>query len=480
MSEAYKQAIKGHPLYDENHSNWMFLLQSYLGGDFYRRAGHLTKYQYETDAEYAERLATTPLDNHCRGVINVYNSFLFRDEPEREFGSLSNDQSVYDFLEDADLEGRTLDSFMKDVATWASVFGHCWIIVSKPQTNALTRADELNQGVRPYVSLVTPLAVLDWNWSRAANGYFYLTYLKVVEDGDYGRSRTVKEWTATEITTSVLDDEKKEVTSVVVEPNGLGMIPAVLAYSQKSPMRGIGLSAIQDISSQQKAIYNEYSEIEQSVRIQGHPSLVKTADVEATAGAGAIVQMPDNLDPGLKPYLLEPNAQNLGSIYLSIKNRIESIDRMANMGSVRTNNTQAMSGVSREVEFQMLNARLAEMADNLELAEENMWRLWAQYQGLAWDGSIDYPDNFGIHDKKNELEKLQMAMALAVNDPTLQRMIEFRVRDMVIGDETPENIQEDQIEQQAVIDELVNGLATSPTTDMEEVDQEVAQDRMED
>lgn len=479
MSKEYNLAIETHHLYKQYKDRWLYLLQSYMGGEFYRQAELLTRYQYETPAEYAERLATTPLDNHCRGIINVYNSFLFRDGADREYGILSTDPAVYEFLEDADLEGRSLDSFMKDVATWSSVFGSCWIIVSKPQTNALTRADELNQGVRPYVSLVTPLAVLDWRWTRAANGYYFLTYLKVLEDGEMAGSRVVKEWTQESIVTTVIDDDKKEVTERIVEVNGLGRIPAVLAYSQRSPIRGIGLSDIDDIADQQRAIYNEYSEIEQSIRIQGHPSLVKTADVEATAGAGAIVQMPDNLDPGLKPYLLEPNAQNVGSIYSSIENRVKSIDRMANMGSVRTNSTQAMSGVSREVEFQMLNARLAEKADNLELAEEQMWSLWAQYQGRAWDGSVEYPDNFGVHDKKAELEKLQMSMALAVNDPTLQRMIEFRVRDMVIGDETPESIQEDQVEQQAAINELLNGIAADPATDMQEVNQDVAQDRME-
>ena len=480
MSKEYNLAIQTHDLYKQYKDRWLYLLQSYMGGEFYRQAELLTRYQYETPAEYAERLATTPLDNHCRGIIGVYNSFLFRDGADREFGILSTDPAVYEFLEDADLEGRSLDSFMKDVATWSSVFGSCWIIVSKPQTNALTRADELNQGVRPYVSLVTPLAVLDWRWTRAPNGYYFLTYLKVLEDGEMAGSRVVKEWTPDEIVTTVIDDEKKEVIEKIIEINGLGRIPAVLAYSQRSPIRGIGLSDIDDIADQQRAIYNEYSEIEQSIRIQGHPSLVKTADVEATAGAGAIVQMPDNLDPGLKPYLLEPNAQNVGSIYASIENRVKSIDRMANMGSVRTNNTQALSGVSREVEFQMLNARLAEKADNLELAEEQLWSLWAQYQGRVWDGSVEYPDNFGVHDKKAELEKLQMSMALAANDPTLQRMIEFRVRDMVVGDESPESIQEDQIEQQAVFNELLNGVAADPATDLEEVNQDVAQDKQED
>lgn len=480
MSKEYQLVTATHDLYKQSNSRWMYLLQSYMGGEFYRQAQHLTKYKMELPAEYSERLYSTPLDNHCKGVINVYNSFLFRECADRNFGSISNDVAVYEFLEDADLEGRSLDAFMKDVSTWASVFGHCWIILSKPQTNALTRADELNQGVRPYVSLVTPLSVLDWRWTRAANGYYSLTYLKVMEDGDFTNIKVIKEWTADSIITTTVDDDRKELISQDIEVNGLGKIPAIIAYNQKSPIRGLGVSDIDDIADQQRAIYNEYSEIEQSIRIQGHPSLVKTPDVEATAGAGSIVQMPDNLDPGLKPYLLEPNAQNISSIYASIKNRVESIDRMANMGSVRTNNTQALSGVSREVEFQMLNARLAEKADNLELAEEQLWSLFAQYQGQVWDGEVEYPDNFGIHDKKNELEKLTMAMNLATTDVDLQRVILLKVRDIVINDTTPESVQEDQLEQQLVIDEINNGIGINAGTDAVAVQQDVTQDRLED
>jgi hypothetical protein len=58
-----------------------------------------------------------------------------------------SDVNLKEFLEDADLDGRTMDAFMRDVAIWSAVFGHCWILTVKPQTNSTTRADELAQGV---------------------------------------------------------------------------------------------------------------------------------------------------------------------------------------------------------------------------------------------------------------------------------------------------------------------------------------------
>lgn len=421
MSTEYNTMLEANPLYNQLIGRWRYLYHSYMGGEVYKRAGYLTRYATETDLEYQERIAATPLDNHCRGVINIYNAFLFREGAEREFGTMVMDPALEPFLEDADLEGRSLDAFMKDVSTYSSVFGHCWVLMVKPQTNARTRADELAQEIRPYVTTLTPLSVLDWRWERAPSGVYYLSYLKYIEDSDFANITVIREWTETDITTTILDDENRKVQSASREVNQLNRIPAICVYNQRSPQRGVGLSDIEDIADQQRAIYNEYSEVESSIRLNGHPSLVKTADTEASAGAGAIVQIPDNLDPGLKPYMLEVS-NDINSIYLSIDNRVESIDRMANTAAVRAKaqTARVLSGVAMEVEFSMLNARLSEKADNLELAEEQMWRLFAQYQGRVWDGEVDYPDSFAIHDTDNDYRRLQMAKATATDPRVLQ------------------------------------------------------------
>jgi hypothetical protein len=74
-----------------NRDQWEFLLESYVGGQEYARGQHLTKYVNETGAEYAARLNATHLENHCKSVISTYISFLFREEPHREFGSIEYD-----------------------------------------------------------------------------------------------------------------------------------------------------------------------------------------------------------------------------------------------------------------------------------------------------------------------------------------------------------------------------------------------------
>jgi hypothetical protein len=426
----YDKIVATHTLYNQLHKRWNFLLQSYIGGAVYRSGGHLVRYAFETDMEYESRLNETPIDNHCKGVIQTYISFLFRENPERDFGSLATDPGLESFLEDADLEGRDLDAFMKDVSTYASVFGAMWVLVSKPQTNALTRADELGQGVRPYVSMISPLNVLNWNFRRNPSGVYELDFLRYQEDSDGSNIRVIKEWTPELIISYTVDDDKRESLSEVVEVNGLGKIPAVLIYNQRSPMRGIGFGDIDDIADQQLALYNENSEIIQLVRLSNHPALVKTAGTEASAGAGAIIQMEDNLDSGLKPYLLQPSGGNLEALFSSQRHKVEGIDRMASIGSVRTNQSRTLSGVAMETEFQMLNAKLSEKADSLELGEEQIWRLWALYQGKAWDGEVEYPDSFSIQDNTREFQQLQIAKATAT-DPVVFRVIDAKLLELM-------------------------------------------------
>lgn len=426
LNDMYEQITSGNWVYTNNRVRWMFLLESYLGGDDYRNGEYLTRYQLETEAQYRARLATTPLDNHCRSVVNVYNSFMFREKPDREFGSISNDPALKAFLEDADLEGRSLDSIMKEVSTWSSVFGHCWMLLSKPNVGAVTRASELAQGVRPYLSLLTPLVVLDWTYSRSASGHYELTYFKYVEDVN-DQIQTVVEWTAETITVTETDRVRREVRGTTQEINGLGRIPVVIAYNQRSTVRGQGISDVSDIADQQQAIYNELSEIEQAVRLDGHPSLVAVEGTKIGTGAGSIIYVPDNSDPGLKPYILEGGGASIDSVWTSIQNRVDTIDRMANTGAVRATESRRMSGVAMETEFQLLNARLSEKADNLELAEEQMWRIWAEYQGGVWDGEIEYPGSFNLRDTANEFQQLQQARASAVTPDSLA-VVDWRLR----------------------------------------------------
>jgi hypothetical protein len=393
MAYTRNQILDTHKDYNESIANWEFYIRSYNGGYDYTVGQYLNRYNLELDNEYHQRLYNTPCDNHCRNIIQIYSSFLFRVKPTREFGELEGEPTLANFLKDADLDGNNFNAVIKQAQNYASIYGHVLLILDKPPVQTRTRADELSQDIRPYVSIVTPENVFDWNYTRLLNGKYELDYLKIREEVDKEGGSYFRIWTPEKIDTVYIEKYGDNPRVIDTAENQIGKIPAVILYNAKSHKRAIGQSDLSDIANLQKSIYNDYSEIEQLVRLTNHPSLVKTPSVNASAGAGAIIEMPEELEPNLKPYLLQPSGQNLESIMNTIRTKVEAINRIAHTDAVRTTKAQVSSGIALQTEFELLNARLSEKADNIEIAEEQLFRLYAQYQNTVFDGLINYPDS---------------------------------------------------------------------------------------
>jgi len=289
------------------------------------------------------------------------------------------------------------------------------------------------------MSIYTPENIINWNYKRAASGRFYLDLLVVVEDINSERA-IIKVFTEETIGTYEVKDFDKDykegdATTIEEIPNPIGRIPAVNVYNLRGNKRPIGISDLSDVAHLQQSIYNDYSEKEQLIRLSNHPSLVKTPNVEASAGAGSVIEIPEDMEPNLKPYIIQPSGQNLDGIMKCIQNKVDAIDRITHMGSVRgTSGNQISSGIALQTEFQLLNARLSEKADYLENAEEQIWSLFSKWQNTSWDGTVDYPDTFDIRDWANDLQYLQMAKSSGIKSETFNKELDKQIAEAVIDD----------------------------------------------
>ena len=145
--------------------------------------------------------------------------------------------------------------------------------------------------------------------------------------------------------------------------------------------------------------------------------------------------MPDELDANLKPFMLQPSGANLQAIQESMKSKVEAINRMAHLGAVRGTDAVKASGIALQTEFQLLNSRLAEKADLLQLAEEQIWFFVCIWSGVTPDVEVNYPDSFDIRDYPNELMFLQQARASGVQSPTFSREVDKMIVDLILDDE---------------------------------------------
>lgn len=439
-----------HPLYEANLGRWNYYRASYLGGFDYRNAslGMLRKYLFEDDApgnQYMSRLEYTALDNMTKLTVDTYRSFLFRSTPTRTFGYLAEDISVNRFMEDVDFNGKDLDDFMKEANDLATVYGNVWILCTKGQDiGIITREQEIANDIRPYLKMFTPQAVCDWSYETQANGAEKLVYIKTKEYVSDDHYKYIA-WTPDAIYIyHVIDDKVTETEEYI---NAIGEVPFICHYANPTQYKGIGHSDIADVAKAQQAVFNLLSEAEQSIRISGHPTLVKTQDVSATAGAGAVLNLDNTMDPNLRPYLLEPNGTSIDSIVSMINVHVESFLRATHLGAIMAaRGLSVKSGVALATEFEMLNTRLADKAAKMEQTEWQIWRLWFKWSNLQpdQDFNIEYQKTFDLRDEHADLSLLAQSLQVGVNSPTFVKEVHKQIAKIVInnGDKLDEIFKE--------------------------------------
>ena len=159
---------------------------------------------------------------------------------------------------------------------------------------------------------------------------------------------------------------------------------------------------------------------------------------DATAAAGGIVTMPEDLDPQLKPYLLQPASAGISGILQTIENCVGAIQRMTHTSAVQATTGTPMSGVALQTERQLLNAKLSDLADTLKETELALWKIWFDWQALdaPEEFQIEYPESFDIRDKHADIELLMKARSSGVTVQGFQKELDRQVAELLVEDMT--------------------------------------------
>ena len=460
-----------HPGYDEYVYRWDYYARSYMGAEEYRDGAFLRKYIGEDDApghQYAQRLMDTPYQNHCKTTVDTYRSFLFRNPPTRSLGNLVDNDFARSFIMDADLNGTSMDGFMRKVSDSISIYGSAWICVDRPAYMAASAAEEIELDIRSYVSLYNPVSVMDWEYRKQVNGRKELVYIKVVEEqtDDWD---IIKVWDKETVGVYKLaKDSVKRVTnslsmgnrnyqkdamvaeySEILEyeeyVNPIGRVPFICAVDDNSFWDGIGVSDIGDVADLSRSIYNKLSELYANIRISSHPSIVAEPSTQLNGGVGAVITVDENTN--IQPYLLQPTGASIQGIIDAINLDIDAINEITHLKAVKARNGQPMSGVALATERQNLNNKLGDRASALERTENLIWNLWFLWQGIdIIDDEFDiyYEKSFDMRDKHSDLELYRKAIETVPHDAFVHS----------IHNEVARMLIEDESELQEVIDKI--------------------------
>lgn len=447
VAEAARRSVsQRHAEYERLLPHWLFYLHSYEGGPSYtQNPQYLLSHARETAEDRAFRLRRVVYYNYCRSLIEVYTSYLYKKEVVRE----SDNPAYREFLENVDLRGNSINSFMsRYVAPMSQVFGTVFVLIDLPQAPAglSTAFEERLLGIRPYARVVLPLHVLDWE----LDGFGRFVWVKLKEpapssrgpfDETGARRRRYRIWTRRRW--FLLDEDGNFLNpgGPEGEPHPAGRVPLIAVHNERSTLNQLmGVSALQDIAPCCQRIYNLASLLDEFLYKQCFSFLAWPGDVDVERLSASNVA---TLDPETRqlPTYITPPTDPARFIESQIEKNIQEIYRIARIRYAVTE-THAESGVARAIEFHDTDNVLARKARNLEQAEREMAEVFFRWTGEPNDARIVYPKDFSIRAVNEEVEEATRLMRLNLSRTLNARLAKRLVKRLLpgIGPEEEENI----------------------------------------
>ncbi|MFW5734148.1 MAG: hypothetical protein ACOCWR_03715 [Oceanidesulfovibrio sp.] len=430
-----------HQDYDAMIGRWRFWMAAYEGTGELVAAGALTRHPREDDQTYSDRCAEAVGFNYSRSIVHLFGNYLFEKPPMRELGSLAEDSLWKAFEADCDLFGSDLATFFVEQQKYASVYGHVGVLVDSPGRVApMTRKEERERGVYPYLAAYHPETILDWEYERDESGRPRLVRVKLLEEDGavliYERDRWER-WLPAGNTGGVLAAEAQLVAS---GENPLGRVPFVWLMNVKGRRRNIGVSDIADIALLDASILRDLSLGAEVIKNSAFPMFRTpkqppdaSGEREVEVGPRAVLEWDPEFEGGAKQDWLEAAAREpIEAILMWTSKKAEEIYRMANAGGLHATqvSAEAKSGVALRQEFQLLNTVLAAKANNLEEAERAIIGLWLDWQGRGGEASqvrVERPRSFSVEDLAADLDNAIRGAELIAESPTFQTEMKMRM-----------------------------------------------------
>jgi hypothetical protein len=401
-----------------------FLRDSYLGGIDYKKPAYLPEYGNEETKGYERRLEQATFTNHCGPIVEIYNNYLFSGDINRDFSGLSGTE--FDaFMADADMMGRSYKKMIRELSKQAGASGFIGVIIDKPQGEGVSKQDELDKGIRPYMSVYVASSIIDYEMEYIG-GARVLTKLVLQEDTGKADILTYKVWYQDHW--ELWEKDKEEKWGKTDDGlNKINFIPFVVIINRDKDFHPIiGKSDIADIADINRRVYIFDSDAAHIIDqcafpfLQGPASSIKAIDKLATTVAVPI----DDSDGESKPELkwTEPVHTSLPQIMAWRKEGIQDIKDMSKLQAGQETQ-QAESGIALEIQFRPLNAMLTEKAENMELAETRILKLLGLYLTQTFTGKIEYPREFAVMDLMQEID-IAINAKTAVHSRTFKAEVE--------------------------------------------------------
>lgn len=425
--------LQTHPDYDEERDKWQKYLDLYQSNDVYR---FIHRHLRESDPSWKKRVERGYFYNYVASVVDLFTAFLFHSPIDREVAE--DDASLFEEIyKDADKRGTMFQTLMKDVCTFAQVEGHVGILVDAPRLpegGIASEQERKDSGLRPFLVLVHARQIRDWEVDEFGNFNWVKLEVARPRDRDWReaaarKSRHFTIWTKTEFTEyELLMDEQGEPEIARITSggtHGLGKVPLVIArVIRKADHSWFGLSVVRDIADINIAILNWASMGDEEI----FERCLNVLTMERSENDATVQLSHHNIleyEPGATPpKYLEPGPTALSNIKDWMKEGRDEIRRLAKLnistglGDVR----QSSSGIAQAFQFLETNQTLADKAKSLEQVETDIHQLVALWLSSDFDGTINYPKDFGVEDLLVMFQEMGLARSNLTSETAIKEL----------------------------------------------------------
>jgi hypothetical protein len=224
-------------------------------------------------------------------------------------------------------------------------------------------------------------------------------------------------------------NEEADAVFIAAGSNPIKKVPFIWHYNQKSKQLGIGTGDIHEVSRIDLSIIRNMSQTDEIINFAAFPMMrkpmrdakpteINAPQQEDEVSTQSVLEF-DPEHPDSKPdWLPAEVAEPVEATLKVVEKKVSEIYRAANVGGMASTEPTKyqQSGVSKRVDFQMLNSKIVGKAVNLEDSENRILEYWLRWEKL-WD---KYKDEVKMaRDKSFDLEDLATDLENAVTAKTV-------------------------------------------------------------
>jgi hypothetical protein len=432
-----------HPLYNDMLEQWLFYFSSYKGGRKWFK-DNVFRYHKEGQKEFSDRIDRAYRFNHTREVVDLVQKYLFKGKITRNVDITSD--GLKRFWKSATRSGLSIDQFMRDASTKASLGGRIAVVIDNNApvaddtaegSTSVSVAQVDNSDVKIYGYSVMPWNILDYAWDEDGDGELLWIKLREIvrDDSDPFASSglmvervrlwTRKEWIlyserdATNAAGAIIPN-----TKVIVKLNSgehkLGVVPVKLFDHILNGEAYESSGLVDDIAYLDRAVANYLSNLDAIIQDQTFSQLAIPAQAVAQGddmfakvlemGTKRVFTYDGGSGSTAKPEYLSPDPKQAGVILAVISKIINEIYSTIGLAGERTKEDNSVgidnsSGVAKAYDFERVNSLLlakAQSCAHLENWIADTVQLWLGEKPIA-DDVVTYPTTFDVARLGDEL-----------------------------------------------------------------------------